>query len=184
MYFTGFFVGVYIFYLQTKYAFISSVMSVSHRLLSIHNPLHVYKVVKYNLGTDEETDMTKEYSKGVCFNLKDSDYLEFRVFWLSQQYRYIVNDSKFPSYSDFCDKKGTHIVYAVLVNTREFVYTDVMDRVQKFIGCSKKPFFGKRIICRQLFINDDLTEDHELHIITKDGRLLQLSVDELIDLNK
>jgi hypothetical protein len=29
-----------------------------------------------------------------------------------------------------------------------------------------------------------LTDDHELHIVTKDGRLLQFSVDEVINLKK
>jgi hypothetical protein len=118
--------------------------------------------------------------------MKEPEYLEFRVIWLDKQYRYIVNGThpEFPSYSDFATKQNTHIMFAVLVNTREFVYTDVIDRVQKFIGHSSKPFFGKSIRCRQLFMNDDLTDDHELHVVTKDGRILQFSTQDVIGLNK
>ena len=178
-------VDLYVFILQVKSTFFSYGKSILHRAFSVRNPLHVYKVVKYNLKTDDETDMTHAYTNGIHFKLTASDYLEIRVHWLDQQYRYLVNETmEFPAYSDFSSQRGLHILYAVLVNTREFVYTDVMDRVQKFIGRSSKPFFGKTIICKQIFMNDDLTEDHELHIVTKDGRFLQFSVDEVINLNK
>jgi|TARA_B110000261_G_C13093769_1_gene360883 hypothetical protein len=178
-------VDLYVFILKVKSTFISYGKSILHRAFSVRNPLHVYKVVKYNLKNDDETDMTHAYTKGVHFKLADSDYLEIRVQWLDQQYRYLVNETmEFPTYFDFSAQRRLHILYAVLVNKREFVYTDVMDRVQKFIGRSTKPFFGKTIICRQIFMNDDLTDDHELHIVTKDGRLLQFSVDEVINLKK
>jgi hypothetical protein len=186
MYFASFCVNVYVIYLQIKSVFYDYGCSIIHRLFSIKNPLHIYKVVKYNPETDEEIDMTTEYSQGVVFHMKEPEYLEFRVIWLDKQYRYIVNGThpEFPSYSDFATKQNTHIMFAVLVNTREFVYTDVIDRVQKFIGHSSKPFFGKSIRCRQLFMNDDLTDDHELHVVTKDGRILQFSTQDVIGLNK
>lgn len=155
------------------------------RLFSHHQPLDVYRVMKYDSQTDAEIDLTTTYLQGEPLRYEQNEYLEFRIRWKSETYRYIVDsrNSNFPSYREFAVRPRLMIVKAVLMNTDELVYEDVTDRVRKFLGPASPPFFGRSLTCAQLFRNDDLTDKHTLMIIDSNGEMHMSVKDEIIDLN-
>jgi hypothetical protein len=154
------------------------------RLLSPRQPLDVYRVMKYNTRLDNETDYTVKYLRGEPLDYNDDEYLEFRIQWKTDTYRYVVdrNHPSYPTYVDFSVRGRLQIVKAVLINKPEMLFDDVTDRVRKFHGPSV-PFFGRRLTCSHLFRNDDVKEGYTICIVNADGEMFQFDYDDIIDLN-
>ena len=161
------------------------VTSLTKRLFSSRQPLDIYRVMKYDSCSDAETDLTTTYLRGEPLRYTDTEYLEFRIQWKAETFRYIVNADHpdYPNYRDFAVKPQLQIVKAMLINSTDAIYEDVTDRVRKFTGPSTPAFFGRQLTCAHLFRNDDLTEDHTLCIVHKLGPLFRFKQFEVIDLN-
>jgi hypothetical protein len=153
-------------------------------MFSTRQPLDVYRVMKYNKQVDEETDLTIKYLKGEPLDYNEDEYLEFRIQWKTDTYRYVVDHKHptYPTYMDFAVRSRLQIMKAVLINKPEMLFDDVTDRVRKFHGPSK-PFFGRQLTCSQLFMNDDLKEGYTLCIVGANGDMFQFNHDDIIDLN-
>lgn len=149
-------------------------------------PLHVYKVVRYNEDEDTETDETIRFLNGRPIILPKNEYLEFRVQWLNKKYRYLTSEMfDYPCISNCVKAPQFHqmAIQATLFNHKDGLYEDVLDRIRKFQGpCYDQ--FDRTIVMKQMFMNDDLDEDMKLMVVTRCGEIHTYGIKDAFDLKK
>ena len=172
---------------QAKRFAVKLFVSIYRKLIDTpYQPLAVYKVMRYAIDTDNETDVTEDFLGGKCIAPPNGEVNEFRIQWLGRKYRFVTDlPNNYPSVSHCMNvpQLDQMAVKAVLLNPVEGLHEDVLDRVHKFNGpCFDR--FGLKFSMRRMFIHDELDEATKLMVITRYGDIFSFGPDDVFDLKK
>jgi hypothetical protein len=148
-------------------------------------PIRIYKIIHYSDRNDTQTNVTSSYHKGTLIEMEDDDWLEYRLYYFDKQYRVINSHLNIcdPCMSMFKVKSirnpitEPYIISAIL-EYKEHLH-DVHDRVEKYVGPCKD-FFKQSVKMKWMFANDDLDDDHSLHLTLSNGVTISYKQNDII----